>query len=141
MISRPDFLSVLCIAVAIVCAWNAQGADSPSKPPSAKAYKDVDVEQFDKLRADKKNVVLDVRTKEEFAAGHIPGAVNLDYSSPDFEKKVGELDKGKTYLVHCAAGGRSARACDKMSKLEFTNCFNLSGGFRAWEKAGKPVEK
>src|SRR5437899_6117949 len=106
-----------------------------------KGYKDVNVEQFDKLRANTNNIILDVRTPEEFAAGHIAGAKNIDINTPDFEKKITELDKSKTYLVHCAAGGRSARACNKMSKLDFTNCYNLVGGMHAWERAGKPVEK
>jgi len=104
-------------------------------------FKNVGVDEFDKLRADKKLVVLDVRTPKEYAAGHIAGAVLIDWNAPDFEKKVAELDKSKTYLVHCAAGGRSAKACGKMSTLNFKNCVNLEGGFRAWEKAGKPVEK
>ena len=109
---------------------------------ASKDYKNVGVEEFDKLRADKKNVVLDVRTKEEFDAGHLPGAVLLDWNGEDFEKQAAKLDKGKTYLVHCASGGRSAQACALMSrKLNLTNCYNLKGGFTAWEKAGKPVEK
>ena len=102
----------------------------------------VGVEEFDKLRADKKNVVLDVRTAKEFATGHMAGAVNIDWNGPDFEKQAAALDKSKTYLVHCAAGGRSAKACALMnSKLKFPSCYNLEGGMRAWEKAGKPVEK
>ena len=113
-------------------------ADKPPVPPSVK---NVGVEEFDKLRADKKNVVLDVRTPEEFAKGHIPGAVNVDFNAPDFQKKVAELDKSKTYLVHCAAGVRSAKACTVMDKIAFPNIVNLEPGFRAWEKAGKPVEK
>ena len=51
------------------------------------------------------------------------------------------LDKNQTYLVHCAAGVRSATACAKMSRLKFSNLYNLEGGLKAWEKAGKPVEK
>jgi rhodanese-related sulfurtransferase len=113
-------------------------ADKPPVPP---AVKNVGVAEFDKLRADKKNVVLDVRTAEEFAKGHIPGAINVDFNAPDFQKKVAELDKSKTYLVHCAGGVRSAKACTLMDKSAFTNLFNLDPGFRAWEKAGKPVEK
>jgi len=105
------------------------------------SVKNVGVEEFDKLRADKKNVVLDVRTPEEFAKGHIPGAINVDFNAPDFQKKVAELDKSKTYLVHCAAGVRSAKACTVMDKIAFPNIVNLEPGFRAWEKAGKPVEK
>ena len=105
------------------------------------SVKNVGVEEFDKLRAEKNAVVLDVRTETEFKAGHIPGAINLDFQSPDFQKKVAELDKSKTYLVHCAGGVRSAKACTAMDKIAFTNLVNLEPGFRAWEKAGKPVAK
>lgn len=112
------------------------------KSPATQGVKNVGVEEFDKLRADKKNVVLDVRTANEFASGHIAGAVNIDWNGPDFEKQVVALDKSKTYLVHCAAGGRSAKACTLMNgKLKFPSCYNLEGGMKAWEKAGKPVEK
>ena len=112
-------LQILLAAVWVVV--NARAADEKSAAPpaanpgTAKA-KMVSVEEFDRLRANKANVVLDVRSPAEFKSGHIPGAVNLDVRSPDFEKKVNELDKSKTYLVHCAAGGRSARAC----RLVFT---------------------
>src|SRR5262249_32564476 len=104
-------------------------------------FKNVDVAEFDKLRADKNSVVLDVRSKKEFDAGHIPGAVNIDVNSPDFDEKVAKLDKTKSYLVHCAAGVRSARACAKLAPLQFEHLYNLETGFKAWEKAGKPVEK
>jgi rhodanese-related sulfurtransferase len=77
----------------------------------------------------------------EFKAGHIPGALNIDVNSPDFDKKIGELDKHKAYLVHCAAGSRSARACKKLERLGFQDLFDLRPGFNGWEEAGKPVEK
>ena len=111
--------------------------------PSAFAadYKNLNVEQFDKMRAGKTNVVLDVRTKKEYDAGHIPGAVLIDFNSPEFEKKIATLDKDKTYLVHCAAGGRSAKASAKMSALNFKSVYNLEGGYRAWEKAGNKGEQ
>ena len=76
-----------------------------------------------------------------YDTGHIPGAVNLDVDAPDFPEKIGKLDKNKTYLVHCAAGGRSAKACDRMSRLDFPKLYNLAGGFRAWEKAGNKPDK
>ena len=104
-------------------------------------FKNVGVDQFDKLRQQTNAVVLDVRTPKEFAAGHIPGAVNIDWNAADFGKKVAELDKSKTYLVQCAIGGRSAQAANRMTTLQFTNVYNLEGGIKAWEKAGKPVEK
>ena len=104
-------------------------------------FKNIGVDQFDKLRQQTNAVVLDVRTPKEFAAGHIPGAVNIDWNAADFGKKAAALDKSKTYLVHCAVGGRSAKASDKMTAIQFTNVYNLEGGMKAWEKAGKAVEK
>ncbi len=104
-------------------------------------YKNLNVEEFALMAADKCNVILDVRTPEEFQAGHIPGAVNLDVSAADFEAKAAALDRSKIYLVHCASGVRSARACDKLNHLDFQNLYNLPAGFRAWAQAGKPVEK
>ena len=138
-------LNLLTLAACLL-AGPLSGAEEPQapgggKPAAAKGFKNVGVEEFEKLRADKQNQVLDVRTPEEFARGHMPGAVNIDVNGPDFQQKVGALDKNKTYLVHCAAGGRSAKACGKMSQLSFANLYNLQGGFKAWEKAGKPVEK
>jgi protein disulfide-isomerase len=110
-------------------------------PAATAAYKNLSVEEFARMADDKQNVILDVRTPAEFLAGHIPGAVNLDVSASDFEAKAALLDRSKIYLVHCASGVRSARACDKLNQLDFPNLYNLPGGFRAWAKAGKPVEK
>jgi rhodanese-related sulfurtransferase len=111
--------------------------------PSAIAadYKNLNVDQFEKMRVAKTNVALDVRTKREYDAGHMPGAVLIDFNSADFEKKIAALDKEKTYLVHCASGGRSAKAASRLSALNFKNVYNLQGGYRAWEKAGhKPAK-
>jgi rhodanese-related sulfurtransferase/thiol-disulfide isomerase/thioredoxin len=105
------------------------------------ACKNLSVDEFARMAADKQNVILDVRTPGEFSAGHIPGAMNLDYNGSDFQAKAAALDKSKTYLVHCATGGRSARACEKLAHLDFPSLYNLPGGFKVWVKAGKPVEK
>jgi len=110
----------------------AAGSDS--------GYKDVNVAEFARLASEKENVILDVRTAKEYQISHIAGAVNIDVSSKDFEQKVAALDKNKTYLVHCASGVRSVRACKALDKLGFPNLYNLSGGIRAWVAAGEPVE-
>ena len=101
----------------------------------------VSVDEFERLWQARTNVVLDVRTEKEFTAGHIPGATNLNINSADFDVKLARLDKTKIYLVHCAAGVRSARACEKMKSAGFRSLTDLPAGFRGWEKAGKPVEK
>ncbi len=131
--------SIRCLAVLlIIAALPLLAADKPVPPPGVK---NASVEQFDKLRSASNTVVLDVRTAKEFQESHIPGAINLDYNAPDFAKKVAQLDKSKTYLVHCAGGRRSVGACAIMDKAAFKNLVNLEDGFRAWEKAAKPVEK
>jgi phage shock protein E len=114
----------------------------PTPVPGKKPFENVDAETFEKLaKASTNNVVLDVRTKAEYEKSHIPGSVHIDFNGRDFEQKIALLDKSKTYLVHCASGGRSAGACGKMSKTNFKSLYNLEGGLKAWEKAGKPVEK
>jgi len=131
-------LSIL-IAVALLGADVAKKEEKPATRPVAR--KDVGVDEFEKMWKEKKGVVLDVRSAKEFQQGHIPGAVNIDVSATDFEKKIAELDKSQTYLIHCASGVRSVRACDRMSRMDFKQLVNLQGGMKAWEKAGKQVEK
>jgi rhodanese-related sulfurtransferase len=113
--------------------------DKPEATPAV--HKNVGVEEFEKLTKQPGNVVLDVRTPSEYRNGHLKDAVLIDFMAKDFEEKVKGLDKSKTYLVHCQVGGRSAKACAKLDKLGFTNVINLEGGYKAWEKAGKPIEK
>lgn len=135
-------LAILITAVAV--APLAFSAEEPHLPrpaanPRTKVQK-VGVDEFDKLRQNKENLVIDVRTEKEFKAGHIPGAINIDVRSSEFEEKVQNLDKNKTYLVHCASGGRSANACVRLEKKGFKHLYDLAPGFKGWEKAGKPVE-
>ena len=122
----------------VLCLVSLPAADKPPVPPGVK---NASVEEFDKLRANKNTVVLDVRTDKEFKEGHIPGAVNLDVNAPDFAKKVAALDKGRTYLVYCAHGRRGLKACGIMKEGAFMNVVNLEEGLSVWSKAGKPVEK
>jgi phage shock protein E len=136
------FMAVGCLCFVLALPVAAQtNTNVPPPKAAAKTSRRVEVEEFEKLWKDKNNTVLDVRSAKEFAAGHIPGAINLDVNSPDFTQKVGALSKDRVYLVHCAAGVRSARACEKMGSLGFEHLIDLAPGFRAWEKAGKPVEK
>ncbi|MFO1499674.1 MAG: rhodanese-like domain-containing protein [Verrucomicrobiota bacterium] len=142
---RPIFVTLLAVLSALG-QLNAAETQHPTPAHGGlnaptKTFKNVGVAEFEKLRAGKTNVVLDVRTPAEYAAGHIPGAVNIDVTAPDFDKKVGALDASKTYLVHCKAGTRSARACEKLEKLNFGKLYNLEGGVTAWEKAGHKTEK
>lgn len=108
---------------------------------AATVVKDVSVKEAEQLIAEKKVVVVDVRTPEEFSAGHIRGATNINFQARDFETKLQTLDRQQSYLIHCAAGGRSAKVREKMKELKFKSIFHLEGGLKAWEKERKPVEK
>lgn len=131
------------LAALLLLATPLFAADVPPAPAAEKksSVKNVGPAEFAKLRSQKDTVVLDVRTAAEHAEGHLKGAVLLNYRSPDFLEQVAKLDKDKTYLVHCAAGSRSARACTKMEGLGFRHLVNLEGGIAAWTDAGQPVEK
>ena len=120
---------------------SASTAVAPAQQIQEVKMKRVDVEEFAKLRADTNNIVLDVRTEKEFQAGHIPGAVHIDVNAKDFEAQVGKLGTNKTFLVHCAAGVRSRRACGRLDAAGFQNLIDLAPGFNGWEKAGQPVTK
>ena len=86
-------------------------------------------------------MILDVRTPGEYAAGHIAGAVLLDYRPPTFEDELGGLSRDATYLVYCRSGNRSAGAVEVMARRGFTRIYELAGGIQAWERAGLPVEE
>jgi rhodanese-related sulfurtransferase len=83
--------------------------------------------------------VLDVRTPAEYAEGHLPGAVNIDVSAPDFATRVAALDKNAPYAVYCRSGNRSAAALEVMKGQGFTGAYHLAGGIGAWTAAGGEV--
>ena len=94
------------------------------------------------LAATPKAQVLDVRTKEEFAGGHLAKAILIPWTDKDFSVRAAkELDPAKPVLVYCLSGGRSAEAAAALVKLGFTEVRNLAGGIAAWQQAGKPIEK
>lgn len=128
----------LLLAVLLVPVFTSLA--EPSAPVAAP--KNVTINEAEKIiKTDPKVVVIDVRTPEEFKAGHIAGAKNIDFNGNDFEKQIEALDKSKTYVVHCAAGGRSAQACKIIEQVKLPSVYHMNEGFKAWEKAGKPVEK
>ena len=76
--------------------------------------KRVSIEEFKSSLASLSDIALiDVRTPEEYEAGHIEGAKNINFLAPDFAEKMGELDKTKPVMIYCQAGGRSAKALKK----------------------------
>lgn len=140
MKSLIPYTAALALMASPVLAEEKKPADATA-PAQSPVGKVVSPEEVAKLIADKKATVLDIRTPEEFSAGHIPGAVNIDFMEDDFAKKVAALDKSKTYVVHCGAGSRSGKAMPLFDETGFKSVLHLQQGFKGWEAAGKPVEK
>ena len=99
---------------------------------SSSASADLDGTAFAEQVATPGVITLDVRTPEEFAAGHIPGAVNMNVESGTFEQDLSALDPNATYAVYCRSGRRSAEAISIMEGAGFTSMSNLAGGIAAW---------
>ncbi|MCA0336672.1 MAG: rhodanese-like domain-containing protein [Actinobacteria bacterium] len=99
----------------------------------------LDARAFGEASAKPGVTILDVRTPEEFAAGYIPGAINVDLNGPDFKGEVGKLPKDGEYAVYCRSGNRSATALAQMKELGFTNAYHLAGGIGAWQAAGGEI--
>jgi len=81
-------------------------------------------------------VILDVRTPEEYAVGHLEKAINLDYYQPLFRQELDLLDRTKTYLIYCRSGVRSSRTWTLMQEMGFQQVYNLVGGVESWHQQG-----
>jgi len=122
----------------------ARGEQTKAAAVQARAeggFKEINAADFEKRRVKGKAPVLDVRSPQEFAKGHVTGALNVDIHSPDFAVKAAQFDKKKPILVNCHAGSRGAIAAAELARLGFKSIFNLEGGVDAWEKAGHHAEK
>ena len=104
-------------------------------------YVNTDVQGFAELIADTNVVVLDVRTADEFAEGHIQRAILIDQGQSDFmEKAKATLPFDKKIAVYCRSGRRSANAAGRLADAGY-KCVNLKGGIMAWQGADMPVKK
>jgi len=102
-------------------------------------YKSVEVEEFEKTITDTSVVRLDVRTPEEYAEGHIVGAMNIDVQNSSFEQKATSvLPKYKTIALYCRSGRRSKKAATILADKGYT-IVELNTGYIGWTGAGKAV--
>lgn len=99
----------------------------------------LDSESFsEKFKSDSQGVLLDVRTSQEFSAGHIPDSKLIDIYLPTFAEKISELDKEKNYYVYCRSGNRSYHAGVFMLQQGFKTVYNLADGIHDWHE---PLER
>lgn len=128
-------MKTLAIAFALVTGWLTAAPEVEPviiTPEAAATW----------LAATPATRILDVRTKKEFATGHLAKAVLIPWTDKDFATRAAkELDSSKPLLVYCRSGRRSAEAAAALAKLGFANVRQIDGGILACEKAGKPLAK
>lgn len=93
------------------------------------------------MRARPDLVVIDVRTPDEFAVGHIDGAINIDFKNANFATEIAKLDVSQDYLIHCRSGGRSTRSLTQFREAGFSHIIHMDGGMLGWNKAELPIVK
>ena len=93
-----------------------------------------------RLDASEKFTLVDVREDNEWARGHLPGAIHLSKGiiERDIERTV--PDKSTALVLYCGGGFRSALVADNLKRMGYTHCISMDGGWRAWTEAGFPTE-
>ncbi|MFN8415945.1 MAG: rhodanese-like domain-containing protein [Cytophagaceae bacterium] len=92
------------------------------------------------LQKDTAAILVDVRTPEEYANGHLKNAININYYDASFMKQMAALSKDKTIYVYCRSGGRSGKATQELTQAGY-KVVDMAGGITAWESNGLPVVK
>jgi len=94
-----------------------------------------------RLDAGEKFVLVDTREGNEWARGHLPGAVHLCKGIIERDIEAAVPDKSAEIILYCGGGFRSALAADNLQKMGYTNVISMDGGWRGWTESGFPVEK
>ena len=130
-------MMALCMLpfMAMACGVGEQTAEGYENAPIQHAYQHWQQGKASSIPF----VMLDVRTPEEYAEGHIKGATLIPVQV--LEERLAEVPKDKQVYVYCHSGARSARASKVLAKHGFTNIENVMGGIEAWKAAGHPIVK
>lgn len=139
-------LALAACAVALVLPGALTGCSSGSTATAANAESGpitglvrVGVTEFASIAGSPGVRVIDVRTPEEFAGGHIAGAVNIPVQRGDFSARIAELDPTVTYAVYCRSGNRSQPAVAAMRDAGISTIYELVSGTKGWVSAGQPL--
>jgi phage shock protein E len=136
------FAATMVVAAASIAD---QAGPTPSQPVSAPAAAGASPPLISpqallerQAKGDPSLFVLDVRTPQEFAAGHVPGAVNIPYDQ--VASQLGEIPKDKDVVLYCKSGRRAGIAAEVLQASGYTKLGQLQGDMPAWSKDGRPVE-
>lgn len=143
---KKSLIFIVALMISAAFAFNAPLAlakDMTAKDLVAEAKKNIVMISVSDAKAmfDKGGVTfLDCRTSKEFKSGHIPGAVNIPRGLLEFKIAKKIPDKNAQIIMYCKSGGRGCLACESIGKMGYKNIKNMDGGWKAWSKAGYPVE-
>jgi phage shock protein E len=128
----------LITALTLLTITLAACAKEPDNQSTVESIKASDLATL--IAANDAPFILDVRTQKEFAAGHVPGAVNIPHT--ELEARLAELNdhQDDTIIVYCRSGKRAGMAEEKLQQNGFTEISDLDGHMLGWEKDGHPVE-
>lgn len=125
-------LRAAVLAVVAAISLTACSSDAAEGPPAFDGSH-VSADAFAAAAEVEGVTVIDVRTPEEFAEGHLPGAVNVDVEAASFPAQVAQLDPDAQYAVYCRSGNRSRAAIDFMTQAGVAHTVGLEGGVGAWK--------
>ncbi len=129
----------LLIAVMVLSGACAKGG-GPESP--GQVIEDISLEEAFTLMEDNRGsdnfTIIDLRSTEVYAGGHIDEAINLDYSSSDFSEALDGLDREGVYLIYSHDDDVSGQVLNAMTGLGFTEVYNMLGGMEHWEEIGLP---
>jgi phage shock protein E len=83
--------------------------------------------------------IIDVRDKDEWDEGHIPGATHMSRGTIELDVEEKVPDPNAMIICHCGGGGRSALVAESLQKMGYKNVRSMAGGFKAWKAAGLPI--
>jgi rhodanese-related sulfurtransferase len=127
------------IACALLAALTLAMTSCGDSRPSDQLQSMGTAELAERIRAKNAPFVLDVRSRREYAAGHIPGAVNIPYSKLPLRLDQLGSDKSVEVIVYCQTGQLAASAKDLLALAGYTNVRDLEGHMRAWRRARYPI--
>jgi rhodanese-related sulfurtransferase len=135
-----DPLHTTRIACALLAALGLAIISCGESQPTDRAQPMEPAELAERVRGGSPPVIVDVRSQGEYAAGHIPGAVNIPIRQ--LPKRLDDLvgDKSAEVIVYCQRGTRSDSAVEVLAKAGYTNVRELEGHLRGWRQAGHPTQ-
>jgi rhodanese-related sulfurtransferase len=115
-------------------ADSISGIEIPEADSKTTYTDNVDNVTFKQLLTEKNGLLIDVRTPDEYAQGHIENAINIDFRNENFESIIDTIDRSTSTFLYCKSGGRSSDARDLLISKQFSEVYNLTNGYSNWEE-------